>query len=401
MTANHYDRRIIRRSFDKSNATNTVSSTSSTISRRQQKNNGPYRLLGVIDLEPDTESGTTESVVVSGDERPTSTDSQTPTNSALLGGGSSIGTAQSVEDAGENPLTIEIVEDDIQEEDTRMELSEDEESNLQEMAGDQPMAGTSKESESAKEPMDQCTLKDSDTSSTAQMNPSSMANSFWDVSSSGCVKGSKTTSSTSRSNKYTEFDVMLEKINQQVPAMSQQDRVEHWRVTKEDLLYSIPTVAEIESGTSVKRPMDEAIHISSSESSSDSETSDSPSLLRERQLREKYKKRRMTAESTGHVVLSEELDFRRSQLNPEIDKHQESMIQVRKHYYKFPTRFDPNAKEEDGSSGKSSFRDPYANFLRDEKEKDKFAGYLRRNPAYRPSILSRGRHLPIHGKIET
>lgn len=398
MTANHYDKQIIRRSFDKPNT------ASSTKTSRQQKNNGPYRLLGVIDLEPDTESETTESCAqsVSGDE-PTSTskssknrDIRTPTNSALLGGGS-----HSLKGADNKPLTIEIDEDEIHEEDTRMELSDEEteEPDLQEVVDDQPMAGTSKDSASAKIPMDQCTLKDSDTSSTAQMNPSSMANSFWDVSSSGCAKMNdhKTTSLNSRCNKGTEFDVMLEKINQQVPAMSQQDRVEHWRVTKEDLLYSIPTVAEIESTNSVKRPMDEAIHISSSESGSDSETSDSPSLLRERHLREKYKKRRMAVgtgkPASSSLPLSEDLDFRRSQLNPEIDKRP-SMIEIRKHYYKFPTRFDPNAEEKDESSEKSCFRNPYATFLQDEKEKDKFTGYLRRNPAYCPNLLPRARHLP-------
>ncbi|XP_065080141.1 uncharacterized protein LOC135702988 [Ochlerotatus camptorhynchus] len=403
MTANHYEKRI-RRSFDKSG---TITSGKAS---RQEKNNRPYKLLGVIDLEPDTESDTTLSCTqsVAGDEpklkdQLACRDLGTPTNSALLGSSS---TSRSIKDGGNKLLTIEIDEDEIQEEDTRMELSEEEDKEpafIQD-TGDQPMPGTSKENAGVKLQMDQCTLTGSDTSSTAQMNPSSMANSFWDVSSSGCMKKNNDHASTSsnRGNKYTEFDLMLDKINQQVPAMSQQDRVEHWRVTKEDLLCSIPTVAEIESGTSVKRPMDEPIHISSSDSSSDSETSDSPSLLRERQLREKYKKRRMAVDASGAAVgdrsspsllLSEELDFRRSQLNPEIDKGPKSMIQVRKHYYKFPTRFDPTAEEKE-PSGKTS-ADPYATFLKDEKEKEKFTGYLRRNPAYRPDLLSPMRHLPV------
>ncbi|XP_062546883.1 uncharacterized protein LOC134212761 isoform X2 [Armigeres subalbatus] len=397
MTANHYDKRIVRRSFDKS------CTATSTKTSRQQKNSGPYRLLGVIDLEPDTESETTESCSqsVSGDE-PTSVESskhrdiRTPTNSALLGSSTRSNESPRVED--NNPLTIEIDEDDI-EEDTRMELSDEEGAiDLQTVNEDQPLPGTSKDCSNSNLPIDQCTLKDSDSSSTAQVNPSSMANSFWDVSSSGCVKipsENKVSSSANRPYKYTEFDAMLEKINQQVPAMSQQDRVEHWRVTKEDLLYSIPTVAEIESTTSVKRHMDEAIHISSSESSSDSETSDSPSLLRERQLREKYKKRRMAVDSTDPanpaLPVSKDLDFRRSQLNPEIDKTPCSMIQIRKHYYKFPTRFDPTLEEKhELSSGV-----PYASFLHDEKERNKCKEYLRYNPAYCPDLKPRSRHLPV------
>lgn len=404
MTANHYDKRIIRRSFDKS-----LSATSRKASR-QEKNNGPYKLLGVIDLEPDTESDGTSSCAQSVAEDvpklqtlPASRDVRTPMNSALLGGSS---TTQSIKDGGNKMLTIEIDEDEIQEEDTRMELSdeeEDEEPTFPQDSSVEPLPGTSKYNTGVKLQIDQCTLTGSDTSSTAQMNPSSMANSFWDVSSSGCIKKNTDNASTTskQAKKYTEFDLMLDKINQQVPAMSQQDRVEHWRVTKEDLLCSIPTVAEIESGTSVKRTIDEPIHISSGDNSSDSETSDSPSLLRERQLREKFKKRRMTVGARepvigGHaspsLLLSEELDFRRSQLNPEIDKVPKSMIQVRKHYYKFPTRFDPTADENELCE--KTFSDPYATFLKNEKEKEKFTGYLRRNPAYRPNLLSSMRHLP-------
>lgn len=404
MTAKHYEKRIIRHSLEKSGA------VTSGRPSRQEKNNGPYKLLGVIDLEPDTESDASLSCTQSlaGDETKrqdvsVSRESKTPTNSALLGSSS---TTRSVIDSENKLLTIEIDEDEIQEEDTRMELSEEDDDEPPFVLGsaDQAMPGTSKDSSATELQMDQCTLTGSDTSSTAQMNPSSMANSFWDVSSSGCIKKNNDHASTSsnRGNKYTEFDLMLDKINQQVPAMSQHDRVEEWRVTKEDLLCSIPTVAEIESGSSVKRPMDEPIHISSSNSSSDSETSDSPSLLRECQLREKYKKRRMAAGSSGAplrnrsfptLLLSKELDFRRSQLNPEIDKGPSSMIQVRKHYYKFPTRFDQTAEESKPCDKTSN--DPFATFLKDEKDKEKFTGYLRRNPAYRPELLSPRRHLPI------
>lgn len=398
MTANHYEKKIIRRSFDKP-ASAPVSTS------RQVRHTGPYKLLGVIDLEPDTESEATDrsrTPSVRDVHSPTTMESSTsrkvatPTNSALHGCPTVPRHAKASDHEGtlgkNKILTIEIDEDDdrIDEEDTRMELSEEEnepEEMEKEIVGeptqDLPEANSGEELQ-----VEQCTLSDSETSSTAQMNPSSRANSFWDVSSSGCVKMSSDNNCST--NKHTEFDLLLDKINQQVPAMSQQDRIEHWRVTKEDLLYSIPTVAEIESGTSIKRPMDDPIHISSSDSSC-SATSDSPSLIRVKQKRENCKKRRTGEDPTigdrslPSLHLSEDLDFRRSQINPEIDKGG-SMIQMRKNYYKFPTRF--NRLTDESPATEKCPEDPYVNFLSNESEKEKFTNYLRRNPAYRPDLLA-------------
>lgn len=410
MTANHYEKRIVRRSVEKPSSTTVAattaatqqqptapcsSSTTSSRERRREKNNAPYKLLGVIDLEPDSETESIDDTYPDGALACLNKSTVSPSTTGLESfvGRQVLGQVSSSSDAGvgkvtttttttttngeKKVLTIEIDEDEepFDEEDTRMELSEPEE--------EVSVGGVC---EAEKDEEEQCTLSDSD-SSTAQVNPSSLANSFWDVSSSGCIKqacGER--SGSSKVNKETEFDQLLDRINQQVPAMSQQDRIEHWRVTKEDLLYSIPTVAEIESGKPVKRPMDGPIHISSSESSSDSEASASPSLLAAKQQRASIKKRRTTGEevaerSSPSLHLSEELDFRRSQINPEIDK---SMIQCRKNYHKFPTRFTRVANDEDAHSP----QDPYVELMcRKDAESDKFASYLRRNnPAYRPDL---------------
>uniref|UniRef100_A0A1Q3F781 Uncharacterized protein n=1 Tax=Culex tarsalis TaxID=7177 RepID=A0A1Q3F781_CULTA len=408
MTANHYEKRIIRRSVEKpssTTATATTTSSSSSRERRREKNNAPYKLLGVIDLEPDSETESADTYP----EGATCLDNTTTTtamesfvsrkvlNSPVVATPRSA--AQQVSSSSDvvpepsngdgKVLTIEIDEDEevFDEEDTRMELSEAEDEPVPAIEG----CEAAKEDDADVE--EQCTLSDSD-SSTAQVNPSSLANSFWDVSSSGCNKRTcGEQSGSSRANRETEFDLLLERINQQVPAMSQHDRIEHWRVTKEDLLYSIPTVAEIESGKPVKRPMDGPIHISSSESSSDSETSASPSLLAAKQQRASIKKRRTGEElaagerSSPSLHLSEELDFRRSQVNPEIDK---SMIQCRKNYHKFPTRFE-RVKQDDASEDANPQhqpQDPYVELIsRRDAESDKFGSYLRRNnPAYRPDL---------------
>ncbi|XP_058447855.1 uncharacterized protein LOC131428164 [Malaya genurostris] len=404
MTSNHYEKRFIRRSFDKSAA-----ATPTRINRRE-KNNGPYKLLGIIDLEPETDSE--ESVVShtpSGKNNSTrvsvaSHRSNTTRNTALLGSPTlTPNLGSSNEEAKMNKLyTIEIEEDEREEnEDTTMELSEaeDESQLMKEDEADKSLPGTSKTNCTDDFPEEHCTLTDSETSSATQVNPSSLANSFWDVSSSGCMKiTSDKDDSVQNCKKHTEFDLLLDRINKQVPAMSQQDRIEHWRVTKEDLLYSIPTVAEIESSTSVKRHMDDPIHISSGESSSGSETSDSPSLLKLKQNQKSNFKKRRTIDSslTGEASspslhLSETLDFRRTQINPEIDKAS-SQIQVRRNYCKFPTRFNRLA-EEDSVPGNGP-SDPYANFLNNDTEKETFTQYLCRNPAYRPDLLTKLRCRP-------
>lgn len=403
ITSNHYERKIIRRSVEKPG----VSLPSSTVTRRQEKNNGPYKLLGVIDLEPDTESETTDdrSVTPSVLDTPKSRGSinsrmdTTPANPAGVTHSDFKLCSSKENNTGifdgtvKNLLTIEIDEDEErhnEDEESRMELSEvDDGTTVEQTETDnEPTLRTSKTRSSDELHVEQCTLSDSDSSSTAQMEPTSMVNSFCDVSSSGCVKMTDSNRSIHQSNKYTEFDLLLDKINQQVPAMSQQDRIEQWRVTKEDLLYSIPTVAEIESSTSVKRPLDDPIHISSSDSSSDSETSDSPSLLRIKQQRSHFKKRRIADDqlvgdrSSPLIALSEDLDFRRCQINPEIDKRA-SMIQLRKNYHKFPTRFKRLLEDE---AGEKTPEDPYVNFLKNDVEKEKLAGYLRKNPAYHSQL---------------
>ncbi|XP_055639801.1 uncharacterized protein LOC129777518 [Toxorhynchites rutilus septentrionalis] len=397
-TTNQNETQLIRRSFDK-----TTPSVPDRV-RRQEKRNGPYKLLGVIDLEPDDDSSDAAdnldkpstakgSPSVSMSPKP---DVLTSTNSALVGSSSTPLSSKlcgGKEMTEKNKiLTIEIDEDDevMNEDESKMELSDEDEADGCSDVSKEPVAGTSNKIPADESQVEQCSLSDSETSSTAQMNPSSLANSFWDVSSSGCVKkSSDNISSANPTKKHNDFDLLLDKINQQVPAMSQQDRVEYWRVTREDLLYSIPSNAEIESNASVKRPLDDPIHISSTESS-DSETSDSPSLLLLKQQRATRKKRRTGAEngdrspSSLHLS-SEDLDFRKSQVNPEIDKPG-SMIQVRKNYHKFPSRL--SRSQDDPSSTSKCIDDPYSNFLNDDsKEKEVFEKYLRRNPAYRPNLL--------------
>ncbi|XP_053693344.1 uncharacterized protein LOC128741499 [Sabethes cyaneus] len=404
MQSNHYEKKIIRRSFDKTPST-TPASTS-----RQEKNKGPYKLLGVIDLEPDSDSEessishTLSAATNTAEDKPGSFKEATPTKAAVSLMESTPVTTETkqLDNAEEDVFTIEIEEDEEwveheEQEDTGMELSESaEETQAQKETVTVPNPGLSRPSSPEETaPVEQCVLSDTEeTSSDTQINPSTLANSFWDVSSSGCMKRSSDKDNSSKSSvQHTEFELLLDRINQEVPAMSQQDRIDHWRVTQDDLLYSIPTVAEIETGASIKRPMDDPINISSGDSSTDSETSDSPSLLRlKQQKKANFKKRRMGEaapsgdRSSPSLHLGEELDFRRSQINPEIDK---SLIQVRKNYYKFPTRFDRLATDENQSSEEKQHIDPYARFL--DSEKEAFTSFLRRNPAYRPHLLTKQR----------
>uniref|UniRef100_A0A182QDQ0 Uncharacterized protein n=1 Tax=Anopheles farauti TaxID=69004 RepID=A0A182QDQ0_9DIPT len=266
---------------------------------------------------------------------------------------------------------------------------------------------------------------------------SSMANSYGD---DGCSSGWSKHFSTQHSSKDrrlmtedgggtpsapSEFDLMLQKINQSVPPMSHLDRIDQWRVTAEDLLHSIPTKAQIEtpscSSAGAKRPLyyDDAEHAGTSDDDSDTLEDDAAAVG------VNSKKRRTVVEGdttpplldsphatsiTNRLLLRNEededggngLDFRSSQVNPEIDKTQHRAairILTRKNYHKLPTRgvrYEREA-EEDGSrtsvgqsSGKSSGEEcrtkgnPYAYLLsRDEEEREKFLQYLRISPVFR------------------
>ncbi|XP_055597729.1 uncharacterized protein LOC129747503 [Uranotaenia lowii] len=386
MVANHIEKRIVRRSCDKNKP------SAAPIRRNREKiNNGPHILLGEIDLLTDTESEHTEersvtsspSRVTKPTQGPSNKPQATTTNSALLGR------------IGSTPEGIVI---DV---DAKLPCYEDVQMKLCEVEAVESSLMTEKASQ-----IDHCTLDDSENSSPSNVKQSSQDYSFWDVSSSGCVKrtGSKETPKPDYNSEHTEFDLMLDKINKQVPAMSQRDRVEEWRVTKEDLLYSIPSVAQIESGTPLKRPMDDSVSVLSGESSSDSETSDSPSLLRAKRARAYLKKRRAaenalaTGEGTSPPLpLSEDMDFRRDQVNPEIDKPP-SMIKIRKNYYKIPTAV--NRLPEREETIENHPKEPYEHFLRNDSDREMFASYLLRNPAYCPGILQSKRHLAENNGIK-
>uniref|UniRef100_A0A182MZF8 Uncharacterized protein n=1 Tax=Anopheles dirus TaxID=7168 RepID=A0A182MZF8_9DIPT len=266
---------------------------------------------------------------------------------------------------------------------------------------------------------------------------SSMANSYGDeVCSSGWSKHFSTQHSSTHVRKPagergaaqsapSEFDLMLQKINQSVPPMSHLDRIDQWRVTAEDLLHSIPTKAQIEtpsgSSSGAKRPRyyDDAEHAGTSDDDSDTLEDDAATAGAN------SKKRRTVEDAatpplldsphataiTSRLVLRNAddeddgpngLDFRSSQVNPEIDKPQlctAIRILTRKNYYKLPTRGTRHEREaeEDGSrtsggtsSGNSSGEErrqkgnPYAYLLsRDEEEREKFLQYLRISPVFR------------------
>ncbi|XP_035795716.1 uncharacterized protein LOC118468699 [Anopheles albimanus] len=209
---------------------------------------------------------------------------------------------------------------------------------------------------------------------------SSMENSYGDVSSSGCVKYSSTRHSmgrqgvteASRSNSMNEFELKLQEINEWVKPMTHRDRVEHWRVTEEDLRHSIPTKAKIEttSCSGTKRTFYDTVHISSEDDSSDDSPIEGiPSSMGGTML---DSKKRRTADamepSTSSQLRSdvmngiatdrtactdtkaatttlslddgEDSDFRNGQLNPEIDKPQtgSSMLVIKRTYHKLPSR---------------------------------------------------------------
>uniref|UniRef100_A0A8W7PGV6 Uncharacterized protein n=1 Tax=Anopheles coluzzii TaxID=1518534 RepID=A0A8W7PGV6_ANOCL len=284
---------------------------------------------------------------------------------------------------------------------------------------------------------------------------SSMANSFGDDDSSDWSKHLSTQHSLShrrklsadggqqpqQTNALSEFDLMLQKINQSVPPMSHLDRIDQWRVTAEDLLHSIPTKAQIETSSSscAKRPHYYDADEGSSDEDSDPLEDDaagaaaaaagdgpctSAGLLRS------VKKRRtindvppldspnsaianpmsvalkLRNDDEDEVVDTNGLDFRKSQVNPEIDKVGGTVngsnirILTRKNYYKLPTRYraDADQGQEGADRGDDSGNtcaglkttdgrykaNPYAYLLsRDEEERDKFLQYLRISPVFR------------------
>ncbi|XP_053673761.1 uncharacterized protein LOC128724020 [Anopheles nili] len=262
---------------------------------------------------------------------------------------------------------------------------------------------------------------------------SSMANSYGDDGSSGWSKHFSTQPSTFRREPpsdgrqmASEFDLMLQKINQNIPPMSHMDRIAQWRVTAEDLLHSIPTKAQIETSFScAKRPFyDATVHLSSDEDSDtladDAGEAAVGACPNGGQMRGTKKRRTFNEEASGlldesssMVIASpmrsklpfggngdcDGLDFRKSQVNPEIDKPTESCIRIlaRKNYHKLPTRYRPGAgfqcerheetNDESGLSGKpppSVTTKPYAHLLsRDEEEREKFLQYLRISPVFR------------------
>uniref|UniRef100_A0A182WA34 Uncharacterized protein n=1 Tax=Anopheles minimus TaxID=112268 RepID=A0A182WA34_9DIPT len=266
---------------------------------------------------------------------------------------------------------------------------------------------------------------------------SSMANSYGDEDSSGWSKHFSTRhSSAQRRHTSTdegqeaplsEFDLMLQKINQSVPPMSHLDRIDQWRVTAEDLLHSIPTKAQIETSStwwsSAKRPYYyDAADGSSDEDSDTLQDTAGGSVApgdpcTSAGLQRSVKKRRPIDEggapsdspNTAGENDATGLDFRKSQVNPEIDKLAKvnggapsGSIQIltRKNYYKLPTRYRAcDEHERDGELGEESdhagtncsgsdsryrANHPYAYLLsRDEEEREKFLQYLRISPVFR------------------
>ncbi|XP_058056265.1 uncharacterized protein LOC131207659 [Anopheles bellator] len=251
---------------------------------------------------------------------------------------------------------------------------------------------------------------------------SSMENSYGDVSSSGCVKYSSTKHSLGhrqgefqRGQSMNEFDLKLQEINETMSPMTHKDRVEQWRVTEDDLLHSIPTKAQIEAGSLCpKRPFCEMVHISSDEDSNDQEAEPGSreSLLANKKRRSASKSFPDTSRSPG---VGNDLDFRKDQINPEIDKRPTApptMILERKNYYKLPIRFRPcdgcylATKDKFKICQTSSSCDcrrwqslqvgqivpenrstdkAYAQLLSRDKERDNFLNYLRISPFHRAS----------------
>ncbi|ETN68102.1 hypothetical protein AND_000059 [Anopheles darlingi] len=283
---------------------------------------------------------------------------------------------------------------------------------------------------------------------------SSMENSYGDVSSSGCVKFSSTRHSmgrqgvteASRSNSMNEFELKLQEINEWVKPMTHRDRVEHWRVTEEDLRHSIPTKAKIEttSYAGTKRAFYDTVHISSEDDSSDDSpiegisssmtgtmlaskkrrTADAMEASTSGQLRTDVMNglatdRAACAGTSATTTLSlddgEDSDFRNGQLNPEIDKPQTgtSMLLIRRTYHKLSSGYslckrcnkcsptEPN----DGVpvQGIETYCDcrraietinkgpnvaPYAQLLCRDRGLDSFLNYLRISPLHRTNQLA-------------
>uniref|UniRef100_A0A182LWM8 Sodium-coupled monocarboxylate transporter 1 n=1 Tax=Anopheles culicifacies TaxID=139723 RepID=A0A182LWM8_9DIPT len=279
---------------------------------------------------------------------------------------------------------------------------------------------------------------------------SSMANSYGDEDSSGWSKHFSTQHSLAhrrhastddgQPTALSEFDLMLQKINQSVPPMSHLDRIDQWRVTAEDLLHSIPTKAQIETSSTwscAKRPY--YYDAADGSSDEDSDTLDDTAggsaapgdPCTSTGLQRSVKKRRPIddggepsgSSNTGiaypmAATLQLEngdgendakgLDFRKSQVNPEIDKptkvngapSESIRILTRKNYYKLPTRYRAGMESErDGEQMEESdhtdtnmscadrrykANNPYAYLLsRDEEEREKFLQYLRISPVFR------------------
>uniref|UniRef100_A0A2M4B9Q4 Uncharacterized protein n=1 Tax=Anopheles marajoara TaxID=58244 RepID=A0A2M4B9Q4_9DIPT len=283
---------------------------------------------------------------------------------------------------------------------------------------------------------------------------SSMENSYGDVSSSGCVKYSSTRHSmgrqgvteASRSNSMNEFELKLQEINEWVKPMTHRDRVEHWRVTEEDLRHSIPTKAKIEttSCSGTKRTFYDTVHISSEDDSSDDSpiegipstmagtllaskkrrTADAMEASTSSQLRSGVMNglatdRTACAETTATTTLSlddgEDSDFRNGQLNPEIDKQQtgNSMLLIKRAYHKLPSRnrlcmrcnkcsptelncgvpvpgsrtyCDCHRAMETPNKGPTVT--PYAQLLCRDRGLDSFLNYLRISPLHRTNQLA-------------
>uniref|UniRef100_A0A182P0H1 Uncharacterized protein n=1 Tax=Anopheles epiroticus TaxID=199890 RepID=A0A182P0H1_9DIPT len=317
-----------------------------------------------------------------------------------------------------------------------------------------PMASESDDTANAKpsvEQMDVCEqaieqgMESAANNAEDAVEASSMANSYGDEDSSGWSKHFSTQHSLSHRRKQSadgqqptalsEFDLMLQKINQSVPPMSHLDRIDQWRVTAEDLLHSIPTKAQIETSSSscAKRPRYCDEEDGSSDEDSDTVADDAAGAAVDGPststgLPKSVKKRRTINDvppldspnsaianpmtTTLKLLADDEddvtkgLDFRKSQVNPEIDKPSNNVsssirILTRKNYHKLPTRYRPEKdgqgreggdhNEESGSTGtcmtSSDGRckpNPYAYLLsRDEEEREKFLQYLRISPVFR------------------
>uniref|UniRef100_A0A182J1Z3 Uncharacterized protein n=1 Tax=Anopheles atroparvus TaxID=41427 RepID=A0A182J1Z3_ANOAO len=250
---------------------------------------------------------------------------------------------------------------------------------------------------------------------------SSMGTTYGDVSSAGCLKNISTRDSVGHRQgveigaggrqPLNEFDLLLLKINETTPPMSHQDRIDQWRVTADDLLHSIPTKAAIEtSSTCAKRPLDGCVHVSSDDDSDDNLDADTggPCARANKKRRTLEAEEEEQSEAAAHLPevdlphggATGGLDFRKSQINPEIDKppphtgaNAKSMIMERRNYHKLPTRYreeDPWSAQLGYTGRQRSLADgvtpgnPYAQLLnRVSEERDTFLSYLKISPFFR------------------